>query len=475
MSGGERHTVPVDVHLIAVREGQKGPEVLLSRRAGTVYAAGHWHFPSGHVDGPFEDVVTALVRETYEETGLVVEPDDVRAAVTVHHRAPAGGGARVGFFFEVRRWSGTPDVKEPKVCDTVDWFAFDALPEPMVAYCRAGLEAYRAGVPIAVHFQEPGDTIGHDPAVDRLRLVPAPGGGEPRPAREVREFAERAVGRITAWTDVSWARTASRVWRAQNASGGVWFVKIHQNARFHGREVAALREWVPGLGSAGPRLVAADATLRAIVLTAVEGRPLHGMVLPSDEERQVFRAIGELAARIHASPLPAAAPGTAPVVPHAKVERHLEGARPHLRPGDEEYVRSVVDSAVRLPPVDAVVTHGDLQLRNLLRADDGTLRVFDFERSETQSAVRDLVRLLDHFEGRKDLYEAFFDGYGRPLTEDERARLLVETALDAVSGIAFGSKTGDPELVERGRRTLLRCRAGAAARASRTIDGGDPR
>ncbi|PZT73371.1 MULTISPECIES: phosphotransferase [unclassified Streptomyces] len=458
MSGGQRHTVPVDVHLIAVREGEKGPKVLLSRRAGTVYAAGHWHFPSGHVDGPFEDVVTALVRETYEETGLVVEPGDVRAAVTVHQRAP-GGNARVGFFFEVRRWSGTPDVREPEVCDAMDWFAFDALPEPMIAYCRAGLNAYRAGVPIALHFQEPGDPIGHDAAVDRLHLVPAPDGGEPRPGLEVREFTERAVGRITAWTDVSWARTASQVWRAQNASGGVWFVKIHQNDRFHGREVGALRDWVPGLGGAGPRLVAADAALRAIVLTAVEGRPLHGMVLPPDEERRVFRAIGELTARVHASPLPAAAPGTAPVVPYAKLERHLEGARAHLRPGDEEFVRSVVHGAVRLPAVEAVVTHGDLQLRNLLRAGDGTLRIIDFERSEPQSAVRDLVRLLDCFDGRADLDEAFFDGYGRRLTEAEEARLRVEAVLDAVSGIDFGNRTGDPELVERGHRTLVRCRA----------------
>ncbi|WP_459755796.1 NUDIX domain-containing protein [Streptomyces sennicomposti] len=112
MSRSERHTVPVDVHLIAVREGEQGTEVLLSRRAGTVYAAGHWHFPSGHVDGPFEDAATALVREAYEETGLVVDPNDVRAAVTVHHRAPAGG-ARVGFFFEVRRWSGTPGATSP--------------------------------------------------------------------------------------------------------------------------------------------------------------------------------------------------------------------------------------------------------------------------------------------------------------------------------------------------------------------------
>jgi tRNA A-37 threonylcarbamoyl transferase component Bud32 len=364
---------------------------------------------------------------------------------------------------------------EPEVCDAMGWFAFDELPEPMVAYCRAGLDAYRAGARMGVHFQEPGDPIAYDPALDRTLLVPGPGSHHTGPDDAVRDFAERAVGRITGWTDVSWAREESRVWRAHGVDGGEWYVKIHQNQRFHQREVAALREWVPGLGGAGPRLVAADATLRAVVLTAVDGRPLHGMVLPSDEERRVFRAIGELTARIHASPLPAASPGTAPVVPHAKLERHLEGARPHLKPGDEEYVRSVVDSAVQLPAVEAVVTHGDLQLRNLLRAGDGALRVIDFERSEPQSAVRDLVRLLDCFDGREDLYEAFFDGYGRRLTKDERARLLVETVLDAVSGIAFGSKTGDPELVERGHRTLVRCRAGAAPYAYRTIDGGDPR
>ncbi|MFJ7126154.1 NUDIX domain-containing protein [Streptomyces sp. NPDC098101] len=162
----------MDVHLIAVRDGEKGLEVLLSRRAGAVYATGHWHFPSGHVDGGGEDVVTALVRETREETGLVVEPEDVRVAVTVHHRSPSGD-ARVGFFFEVRRWSGTPGVMEPEVCDGMGWFSLDAPPEPMVAYCRAGLDAYRTGAGVALHFQEPGDPIGHEPAADRLRVVPA--------------------------------------------------------------------------------------------------------------------------------------------------------------------------------------------------------------------------------------------------------------------------------------------------------------
>ncbi|MER5311287.1 NUDIX domain-containing protein [Streptomyces sp. NPDC002773] len=182
MSGAARHTEPVDVHLIAVREGRNGPEVLLSRRAGAVYAAGLWHAPSGHLD-PGENVVVALVRETREETGVLVDPDDVRAAVTVHHRSP-GGGTRVGFFFEVRRWKGTPQIMEPEVCDAMGWFPFDALPEPMVAYCRAGLDAYRAGARMAVHFQEPGDPIAYDPTADRLHLVHAAASGVPLPGPE---------------------------------------------------------------------------------------------------------------------------------------------------------------------------------------------------------------------------------------------------------------------------------------------------
>lgn len=83
MNGGKRHTEPVDVHPIPRRETPEGPEVLMSRRAGQVYAAGLWHLPSGHPDGPHEDVVTALVREAREETGgVVIDRDDVHTTVT---------------------------------------------------------------------------------------------------------------------------------------------------------------------------------------------------------------------------------------------------------------------------------------------------------------------------------------------------------------------------------------------------------
>ncbi|WP_030021731.1 NUDIX domain-containing protein, partial [Streptomyces monomycini] len=44
----ERHAEPLDVHLILLRQPEGGPQALLSRRAGAVYASGLWHLPSVH-------------------------------------------------------------------------------------------------------------------------------------------------------------------------------------------------------------------------------------------------------------------------------------------------------------------------------------------------------------------------------------------------------------------------------------------
>ncbi|MES4908138.1 MULTISPECIES: hypothetical protein [unclassified Streptomyces] len=104
------------------------------------------------------------------------------------------------------------------------WSRLDALPDGMVAYCRAGLDAYRAGARLAVHFQLPGDAIACDPDADRLRLVADATGPTcgSRPDAMVATFAQRAVATITEWTDTSWSRENSRVWRIRGAGGGTW-------------------------------------------------------------------------------------------------------------------------------------------------------------------------------------------------------------------------------------------------------------
>ncbi|MFC9223859.1 methyltransferase domain-containing protein [Streptomyces hygroscopicus] len=171
LAPARRHAEIVDVHLIL----RRGADVLLARRANTGYADGLLHAPSGHVEDG-EDVRAALLRETAEEIGITLSPDEVRAVLVMQHKAPTGA-ARTGWFFEAELGeSGRPGEdgrepvnREPEKCSELGWFPLDALPDDMVAYCRAGLDAYRAGHRFTLHWHEPGDPIAYDPAgPDRL-------------------------------------------------------------------------------------------------------------------------------------------------------------------------------------------------------------------------------------------------------------------------------------------------------------------
>ncbi|MFD5099643.1 methyltransferase domain-containing protein [Streptomyces albidochromogenes] len=152
-----RHTEVVDVHLIL----RRGDEVLLSRRSGTGYADGLLHAPSGHVEDG-EDVRAALIREAAEEIGVVLSPDDLRVALVMQHRGPRGN-PRTGWFFAAECGPDlAPYNREPGKCSGLGWYPLHALPADMVAYCRAGLDAYRAGERFVIHWHEDGDAIVHD-------------------------------------------------------------------------------------------------------------------------------------------------------------------------------------------------------------------------------------------------------------------------------------------------------------------------
>ncbi|MBM9506098.1 methyltransferase domain-containing protein [Actinacidiphila acididurans] len=155
----QRHSEIVDVHLIL----RRGDEVLLARRANTGYADGLLHAPSGHLEDG-EDVRSGMIREAREEIGVELAPQDLTAAVVLQHRAP-DGGARIGWFFVARHGvGGEPVNREPDKCSELGWYPLDALPHDMVAYCRAALDAYRAGQPFLLHLHEKGDAIAYDPA-----------------------------------------------------------------------------------------------------------------------------------------------------------------------------------------------------------------------------------------------------------------------------------------------------------------------
>ncbi|MYX10284.1 methyltransferase domain-containing protein [Streptomyces sp. SID8375] len=167
-----RHTEVVDVHLVL----RRGDEVLLARRANTGYADGLFHAPSGHAEDG-EDVREAMIREAAEEVGLRLAPEDLRVALVMQHCAPPPARPRIGWFFEAAYGAGgEPWNREPDKCAELAWFPLDALPDDMVAYCRAGLDGLRAGHRFLLHRHRPGDAIAYDPVgPDRAVVLDGPG------------------------------------------------------------------------------------------------------------------------------------------------------------------------------------------------------------------------------------------------------------------------------------------------------------
>ncbi|MFJ2744112.1 NUDIX domain-containing protein [Streptomyces sp. NPDC087440] len=152
-----RHTEVVDVHLIL----RRGADVLLARRANTGYADGLLHAPSGHVEDG-EDVRAAMIREAAEEVGITLADDDLSVALVMQHRGP-GGRPRTGWFFEARYDPADPPAnREPDKCSGLSWHPLAALPDGMVAYCRAGLDAYCRGERFVLHWHEDDDPIAYD-------------------------------------------------------------------------------------------------------------------------------------------------------------------------------------------------------------------------------------------------------------------------------------------------------------------------
>lgn len=127
--------VAVSVHLLLVR----GNDILLMRRINTGYGDGLYSLVAGHLEEG-ETVSQAIIRETFEEVGITLHPQNANIVHVMHHRS---GETRLGLFFEAGTWEGEPANMEPEKCDDLRWFPKSALPENMVPYIKRALEHYQ--------------------------------------------------------------------------------------------------------------------------------------------------------------------------------------------------------------------------------------------------------------------------------------------------------------------------------------------
>ncbi|MER6447225.1 phosphotransferase enzyme family protein [Streptomyces venezuelae] len=279
----------------------------------------------------------------------------------------------------------------------------------------------------------------------------------------VKRWAEQRLGPAVTVRNASHERPSSRVWELERGDGVRFYVKVSPSEAAFTRESLAYASAVPRLGHGrAPRLLDSHAGELALLLTAVPGTPVKASHMTAGEQLAVHRQAGRLTARLHQA---GEVGGEARAVSEAafaavadRAQTHLARAGDRLGPDEQQLVRGYAEGLRGVGRVPVGFIHGDNQPRNWLwsRGEGaGRLALVDFERSRPAPAVQDLVGLatgpwLDD----PDRMQAFFLGFGRRLTEDERYALRCLTALDAAGCLAWGPDHDDPFVTARGRRTL---------------------
>lgn len=125
---------------------RRGDDVLLLLREGTGYRDGEWGPPAGKVEQG-ETYREAGVRELREETGLVVEQEDL-SLVHLVDRSPEPGELWhwIGAFFEFSGTTGPAINREPTKARDIAWHGVTNLPSPTIDYVKHVLTFVAVGI-----------------------------------------------------------------------------------------------------------------------------------------------------------------------------------------------------------------------------------------------------------------------------------------------------------------------------------------
>lgn len=117
--------------------------LILEYRDHTLYLAqtknngNGFTLPGGKIEGE-EFAKAALVRETFEEAGIIIHEKSLKLVHVVHKRLKST--TEIIFFFHTTQWSGEPVIKEIEKFKEVVWFPNDEPPKRLPAVLKFVME-----------------------------------------------------------------------------------------------------------------------------------------------------------------------------------------------------------------------------------------------------------------------------------------------------------------------------------------------
>lgn len=103
----------------------KNNEILLLKRHNTNFGSGQYSLPGGKVEIN-ETAKQAIIRETYEEIGITVDPENLKF-VHLLFRNDSGNIFDVSCF-KTDKYEGGIVNKEPEKADDLKWFNLNTIP-----------------------------------------------------------------------------------------------------------------------------------------------------------------------------------------------------------------------------------------------------------------------------------------------------------------------------------------------------------
>lgn len=138
----KRYSSKVVVFLLIKRYENNREEILLQKRMNTSFMNNMYDMAcSGHLEQD-ESISQAIVREAFEELGIIVSEKDVKLLTVVHPYQDD----YLRFFFTTDKYEGTPTIKEPEKCSDLRWFPIDDLPNNTTDIVKKVLTNIKLGI-----------------------------------------------------------------------------------------------------------------------------------------------------------------------------------------------------------------------------------------------------------------------------------------------------------------------------------------
>lgn len=128
------------VLVLLSRNSETGTEYLLQKRQNTSFD-GMWDFSaSGHVEKN-EPMTKTVCRETKEEIGIDVSPENVEFMGLLHEFGDDGQPRFLGCF-RIKKYAGEIKIGEPEKIAELKWFNENNLPDDMIVSRKKALEKF---------------------------------------------------------------------------------------------------------------------------------------------------------------------------------------------------------------------------------------------------------------------------------------------------------------------------------------------